>query len=81
MTKQDVYHARVAGHSALPTLACGHCNSMLSKTRMFLNDGNKVDVSSRMIAYCSADDCGAVNCCDEALQALDDAMSLQAMAS
>lgn len=82
MDKQDVYTARLADHSVLPTLICGHCSSMLSKTRMFVNEGKKkVDVSSRIVAYCSADDCGAVNCCDEALRTLDDAMTLQAIAS
>lgn len=82
MSKQDVYKARLADHSVLPTLICGHCNSMLSKTRVFVNEGlDKVDVSSHIIAYCSADDCGAVNCCDEALRGLDDSYPFQAIAS
>jgi hypothetical protein len=82
MNHQDVFVARLADHSVLPTLICGHCNSMLSKTRVFVNEGEgKVDVSARIVAYCSADDCGAVNCCDEALRNLDEAMALQAIAS
>lgn len=82
MKKQEVYKARLADHSVLPTLVCGHCSSILSKTRVFVNEGNdKVNVSSRIVAYCSADDCGAVNCCDEALRDLDDTRAFQAIAS
>lgn len=82
MSKQEVYKARLADHSVLPTLLCGHCNSMLSKTRVFVNEGSaKVDVSSYIVAYCSADDCGAVNCCDEALRGVEDTRAFQAIAS
>lgn len=82
MKKNDIYTARLAGHSALPALICGHCGSMLSKSRVFVNKGMaKVDLPSDVIAYCSADDCGAVNCCDEALKALDESETFLAIAS
>lgn len=82
MNQQDIYVARLADHSVRPTLICGHCNSMLSKTRVFINEGEeRVDVPSRIVAYCTADDCGAVNCCDEALGSLDETLTQQAIAS
>lgn len=82
MKKKDIYKAHLATRSALPALTCGHCGSMLSKSRIFVNEGTeKVDIPSNVIAYCSADDCGAVNCCDEALKALDDSEVYLAIAS
>ena len=82
MNQRDFYSARWAENSVLPTLVCGHCSSIISKTRVFKNEGQaKVGVPSRVLAYCTADDCGAVNCCDEALRSLEESVSQQAVAS
>ncbi|MFW5823808.1 MAG: hypothetical protein ACOCVV_02450 [Marinobacter sp.] len=65
----DFYVARLAEHSTIPTLLCGHCQSILSPKRIFANEGNhRHDLPCQTIGLCSADDCGAVNCCDEALK-------------
>lgn len=65
----DFYTARLAEHCTIPTLLCGHCQSILSSKRIFANEGDsRYDLPCRTIGLCSADDCGAVNCCDEALQ-------------
>lgn len=65
----DLYIARLARHSTVPTLLCGHCQSMLSTKRIFANDGdNRYDLPCATIGLCSADDCGAVNCCDDAVK-------------
>lgn len=65
----DFYVARLAEHSTVPTLLCGHCRSILSPKRIFSNDGdNRYDLPCMTIGLCSADDCGAVNCCDEAMK-------------
>ncbi|MBE0484946.1 hypothetical protein [Marinobacter sp.] len=68
MTDNTHYHAILAQGSALPTLLCGHCQSTLSRNRIFGNQGdNYLDIQCNTIGLCSADDCGAVNCCDDAL--------------
>ncbi|MFE8070940.1 hypothetical protein QQM79_07755 [Marinobacteraceae bacterium S3BR75-40.1] len=69
---KEYYEAQLAAHSALPTLLCGRCNSILSKSRIFNNEGkDKQSVACHVIGLCSADDCGAVNCCDAAYRKLE----------
>ncbi|SFR73701.1 hypothetical protein SAMN05216203_2630 [Marinobacter daqiaonensis] len=64
---QDFFTARLAENSTVPTLLCGHCQSILPPSRIFENQGeNRYDLPCDIIGLCSADDCGAVNCCDEA---------------
>lgn len=68
----DFYTARLAENSTVPTLLCGHCRSILPAKRIFANEGeNRYDLPCDTIGLCSADDCGAVNCCDEAMRAAD----------
>ncbi|MGM0570700.1 hypothetical protein [Marinobacter sp.] len=68
----DFYIARLAENSTVPTLLCGHCQSILPAKRIFANAGdNRYDLPCDTIGLCSADDCGAVNCCDEAMRAGD----------
>ncbi|WP_303291479.1 hypothetical protein [Marinobacter sp. SS5-14b] len=68
MTHNNAYTALLAEGSAVPTLLCGHCHSILSRARIFRNKGDiSLDPSCQTIGLCSADDCGAVNCCDDAL--------------
>lgn len=82
MTKQEYYDAMLAEGSAVPTLLCGHCHSILSHKRIFRNDGdNQHDFSCEVIGLCSADDCGAVNCCDRALEKVDEPERLFRIAS
>lgn len=65
----DFYVAQLAEHSTVPTLLCGHCQSILSPNRIFSNEGDDAyDLPCDTIGLCSADDCGAVNCCDEAMK-------------
>ncbi|MAL97594.1 MAG: hypothetical protein CL583_03995 [Alteromonadaceae bacterium] len=80
MNKADIFTARLADRSVIPMLTCGHCGSMLSKTRVFVNK-TKPGVSGHVLAYCSADDCCAINCCDEALSSLENDVAQQAIAS
>lgn len=69
---KEYYDADIAPHSALPTLVCGRCNSILSKSRIFRNEGkDRQSLACHVIGLCSADDCGAVNCCDKALEELE----------
>ena len=73
MTQQRHYKARLAEGSAVPTLLCGHCGSILPRARIFLNEGGSYqDIDCQTIGLCSADDCGAVICCDEAMAGIDD---------
>lgn len=82
MTEQQHFTALLAEGSAVPTLLCGHCRSILSRTRIFRNEGSHhQDIACNTIAICSADDCGAVNCCDEAMAQLDDPERLFDIAS
>lgn len=82
MTIDDHYTARLAQNSAVPTLLCGHCDSILSRARIFRNlDDDQYGRQCRVIALCSADDCGAVNCCDSALEKVDNPDKLFAIAS
>lgn len=82
MTKQDYFQARLAEGSVTPTLLCGHCSSILSRAKIFRNRGDSGrDVSCDFIGICSADDCGALNCCDQALARLDNPTSIIDMAS
>ena len=68
MTDNNHYTAILAQGSAVPTLLCGHCHSILSRARIFRNQGDAHQaIECNTIGLCSADDCGAVNCCDEAL--------------
>lgn len=82
MNEQQYYIALVAEGSAVPTLLCGHCRSILSRSRIFRNDGdNQRAVDCGTIGLCSADDCGAVNCCDAAMARIDNPEQLFGMAS
>ncbi len=82
MTLHQYFHATLAEGSAVPTLLCGHCSSILSRTRIFRNRGdNHQDIQCRTIGLCSADDCGAVNCCDGALSEIENAERLFDIAS
>lgn len=65
----DLYTAQLAPHSTVPTLLCGHCRSILPAKRIIANDGeHRYDLPCNTLGLCSADDCGAVNCCDDALR-------------
>lgn len=82
MTQHQHFNAFLAERSAVPTLLCGHCRSILSRTRIFRNQGdNHQDICCDTIGLCSADDCGAVNCCDEALAQVDNPERLFDIAS
>lgn len=82
MTQTEHYHAIAAKSSAVPTLLCGHCHSTLSRGRIFRNGEQQAyGISCETIALCSADDCGALNCCDTALAGLDGAAELVSEAS
>ena len=68
----DFYIATLAENSTVPTLLCGHCQSILSAKRIFTNEGeNRYDLPCNTIGLCSADDCGAVKCCDDAMGAAE----------
>lgn len=72
MTDHTHYNAILAEGSAVPNLLCGHCRSILSRARMFRNEGeNQQGIQCRVLALCSADDCGAVNCCDDAMAEIE----------
>lgn len=82
MTEQDHFQARLAEGSVVPTLLCGHCSSILSRAKIFRNKGDKERaIRCDYIGICSADDCGALNCCDQALEQLDNPTSIIDMAS
>jgi hypothetical protein len=82
MTEQHHYTAILAEGSAVPTLLCGHCQSILSRSRIFRNGGSQHPaMECWAIGLCSADDCGAVNCCDEALARVDNPERLFGIAS
>lgn len=82
MTTHHRYHAILAQGSAVPRLLCGHCNSILSRARISRNPGSDhQDIQCNTIGLCPADDCGAVNCCDDALAQIDDAERLFDIAS
>lgn len=82
MTDNTHYTAVLAEGSAVPTLLCGHCRSMLSRNRIFSNQGeDQLDIHCNTIGLCSADDCGAVNCCDQALSGVDQPERLFGIAS
>ncbi|MBU2953999.1 hypothetical protein [Marinobacter sp. F3R08] len=82
MTEQHHYKALLADGCAVPTLLCGHCQSILSRTRIFSNQDNPHQrMECRTIGLCSADDCGAVNCCDDALAGIDNPERLFGIAS
>lgn len=72
MPRPEHFEAILAEGKAVPTLLCGHCQSMLSRARIFANDGeDRYEAPCQTIALCSADDCGALNCCDKAISQLD----------
>lgn len=82
MSKQEHYRAVAAKGSAVPTLLCGHCHSTLPRARIFRNEDERFqDFHCQTIGLCSADDCGAVNCCDDALMAFDNPETLFGLAS
>lgn len=82
MNDQHIYTALVAEGSAVPTLLCGHCQSILSRARIFRNEGDHfLDIECTTVGLCSADDCGAVNCCDAAMARIDNPDQLFGMAS
>lgn len=82
MANADHFEAILAEGMAVPTLLCGHCNSTLSRARIFANKGDdRYDVPCQTIALCSADDCGALNCCDQAVSQLDNPDSVMQIAS
>ncbi len=79
---QQIYTAHLAEGSAVPTLLCGHCRSILSRARIFRNEGDNLrDAECQTIGLCSADDCGAVNCCDAAMSRIDNPEQLFGIAS
>jgi hypothetical protein len=81
-TNEQFYIAQVAEGSAVPTLLCGHCRSILSRARIFRNEGeNEREIECNTIGLCSADDCGAVNCCDAAMARIDKPEQLFGIAS
>ncbi|MGC8121582.1 hypothetical protein [Marinobacter sp. VGCF2001] len=81
-TETNHYIAILTEGSAVPTLLCGHCHSILSRTRMFRNQGEaRLPLECNTIGLCSADDCGAVNCCDQALEGIDNPERLFDIAS
>lgn len=80
--EQQIYSAHLAEGSAVPTLLCGHCRSILSRARIFRNDGDHLrGAECHTIGLCSADDCGAVNCCDAAMARIDNPEQLLGVAS
>ncbi len=82
MIKHEHYQATLANTGAVPALLCGHCGSILSRARIFQNNGDFVDAEDcQTIGLCSADDCGAVNCCDDATSHLKAAGDNQRIAS
>jgi len=82
MQHTDYYSAIASEGSAVPTLLCGHCRSTLSRSRIFRNEEHPSQGSHcQTLALCSADDCGALNCCDSALARLDDPDELFSKAS
>ncbi|MBB5322684.1 hypothetical protein [Marinobacter oulmenensis] len=82
MTQNNYYTAILAERSAVPTLLCGHCHSILSRARIFRNEGDQhQDIECQVIGLCSADDCRAVNCCDEAMEKLENPEQLLDIAS
>lgn len=82
MTHTEHYQATAAQTCAVPTLLCGHCRSTLSRSRIFRNGGQlSYGINCHTIALCSADDCGALNCCDAALAGLEGAAELISKAS
>ncbi|WP_417566012.1 hypothetical protein [Marinobacter sp.] len=82
MTEQHHFTAILAEGSAVPTLLCGHCRSILSRTRIFRNKGGQhQEMECKVIGLCSADDCGAVNCCDQALALVENPERLFGIAS
>lgn len=82
MQKTEYYSAIASEGSAVPTLLCGHCRSTLSRGRIFRNgEQNSYGIQCHTLALCSADDCGALNCCDAALARLDDPEELFSKAS
>lgn len=81
MTYNNHYTAFLAERSAVPTLLCGHCHSILSRSRMFKNQGdNPQNTECDILALCFADDCGAMNCCDDALARIDNPERMFAIA-
>jgi hypothetical protein len=81
MTAREEFQAKLAESSTVPTLLCGHCGSILSRARIFRNEnGESIDSSCQIIGLCSADDCGALNCCDKALTEVEDPRALTDMA-
>lgn len=82
MGTQEHFQATLAKGHAVPTLLCGHCQSTLSRIRIFLNQGDsRVDAPCQTLAACSADDCGALNCCDSALSQLENPDLIRQIAS
>lgn len=82
MSKHEHYQATLANTGAAPAFLCGHCGSILSRARIFHNNGDFVDAENcQTIGLCSADDCGAVNCCDTAAAELKAADHNQRIAS
>ncbi|QSP96501.1 hypothetical protein LPB19_07365 [Marinobacter salinisoli] len=82
MNEQQIFNAVAAENSAVPTLLCGHCHSTLSRAKIFRTEGGELpNVNCQTIGYCSADDCGAVNCCDEAMSAFENSEQLLGLAS
>ncbi|WP_404368546.1 hypothetical protein [Marinobacter sp.] len=82
MTHQTHYQAQLAQSSVNPSLLCGHCNSILSPSKIFRNPGDRdFDGSCAVIGLCSADDCGSVNCCDDALSRVDNPSRIVDLAS
>ncbi|HET8850521.1 MAG: hypothetical protein B7X58_05990 [Marinobacter sp. 34-60-7] len=82
MTQPNHYTAILAEGSAVPTLLCGHCHSILSRARIFRNTGgDHQGLQCDTIGLCSADDCGAMNCCDEAFARIDNPERLFGIAS
>ncbi|WP_029652978.1 hypothetical protein [Marinobacter daepoensis] len=82
MTDNNHYIAILAEGSAVPTLLCGHCQSILSRARIFRNQGGAHQaIACNTIGLCSADDCGALNCCDEALGQIENPERLFDIAS
>lgn len=82
MVKEEHFEARVAERSVVPTLLCGHCGSILSRARVFRNQGaQRFELSCDVVGLCQADDCGALNCCDAALANLDNPSSIVDIAS
>lgn len=82
MSQHEYFIAVLAEGCAVPTLLCGHCNSTLSRTRISRNEGrSRLDITCQTIGLCSADDCGAVNCCDTAMAEIDSSERIRQIAS